>query len=132
MCASLGIPLAPDKVEGPTTCLTFLGIKIDTVAMELPLPDSDDEKVPNLPTVPAINDVNLALVQFSEIISLGQKLDFTMPWGKCSFELLVSMPTFAVQTHTNIGTCFVKHFERTYPVWSTLPEMVTRFKILVQ
>ena len=38
VCASLGVPLAPEKVEGPTTCLTFLGIEIDTVTMELWLP----------------------------------------------------------------------------------------------
>ena len=34
----LGIPLAPDKLEGPSTTLTFLGIEIDTVAMEIRLP----------------------------------------------------------------------------------------------
>lgn len=37
--AELGIPLAPDKVEGPTTCLTFLGIELDTVAMTARLPE---------------------------------------------------------------------------------------------
>ena len=30
--------VAPTKVEGPTTCLTFLGIEIDSVAQELRLP----------------------------------------------------------------------------------------------
>ncbi|XP_065918904.1 uncharacterized protein [Dysidea avara] len=30
LCTDLGIPLAPEKLEGPTTCLTFLGIEIDT------------------------------------------------------------------------------------------------------
>jgi hypothetical protein len=34
----LGIPLAPDKLEGPSTTPTFLGIEIDTVAMEIRLP----------------------------------------------------------------------------------------------
>ena len=29
--------MATDKCEGPTTCLTFLGIEIDTLAMELRL-----------------------------------------------------------------------------------------------
>ena len=29
--AQLGVPIAPEKFEGPTTCLTFLGIKIDTI-----------------------------------------------------------------------------------------------------
>ncbi len=26
----LGIPLAPDKTEGPSTCITFAGIELDT------------------------------------------------------------------------------------------------------
>ena len=37
-CKELGIPLAPHKSVGPTTCLVFLGIEIDTIAMELRLP----------------------------------------------------------------------------------------------
>ena len=38
LCIQLGIPLATEKVEkvkGPSTCLPFLGIKIDSVAQEL-------------------------------------------------------------------------------------------------
>ena len=34
----LGVPLAPDKVCGPATCITFLGIEIDTVERMLRLP----------------------------------------------------------------------------------------------
>ena len=34
----LGLPIAMDKLEGPVWCLTFLGIEIDTLAMELRLP----------------------------------------------------------------------------------------------
>ena len=34
----LGIPLEMSKLEGPSTCLTFLGIKVDTVANQLHLP----------------------------------------------------------------------------------------------
>lgn len=37
LCAKLGVPLEPSKTEGPTHCLTFLGIEIDTVAMEMRL-----------------------------------------------------------------------------------------------
>ncbi|XP_053547443.1 uncharacterized protein LOC128639207 isoform X2 [Bombina bombina] len=33
-----GVPLAEDKTEGPCTCLTFLGIEIDSVAQECRLP----------------------------------------------------------------------------------------------
>lgn len=34
LCATLGVPMADKKTEGPTRCLTFLGIELDTVAME--------------------------------------------------------------------------------------------------
>ena len=37
-CKELGIPLAVDKVEGPCTSLTFLGIELDTEKMQAPLP----------------------------------------------------------------------------------------------
>ena len=37
LCERLRVPLATEKLEGPTTCLTFLGIKVDTEAMELRL-----------------------------------------------------------------------------------------------
>ena len=38
-CKRLGVPLEPSKLEGPTTCLTFLGIEIDTVALQIRLPE---------------------------------------------------------------------------------------------
>ena len=37
-CADLGVPLAIDKLESPSTQLTFLGIEIDTVAGVVWLP----------------------------------------------------------------------------------------------
>ena len=36
--ARLEVPIAPDKLEGPSTVLTFLGIEMDMVAMSLRLP----------------------------------------------------------------------------------------------
>ena len=38
-CRLLGVPIAKHKTEGPATCLTFLGIEVDTVAFELRLPE---------------------------------------------------------------------------------------------
>ena len=37
-CRALGVPLEPSKLEGPATCLQFLGIEFDTVALQLRLP----------------------------------------------------------------------------------------------
>ena len=38
ICASLGVPLKVEKMEGPTEILIFLGVLIDTSKMELRLP----------------------------------------------------------------------------------------------
>ena len=37
-CQQLGVPIATEKCQGPSTCLEFLGIEMDTLAMELRLP----------------------------------------------------------------------------------------------
>ena len=38
LCDDLGVPLALEKVEGPSTTISFLGIVLDTVCMEIRLP----------------------------------------------------------------------------------------------
>ena len=38
-CHTLGVPLALEKVEGPSTVLSFLGILLDTHLMEARLPE---------------------------------------------------------------------------------------------
>ena len=48
-CKLLGVPVAAHKMEGPITCLTFLGIQIDTVSMSLSL--SQDKLACILPLV---------------------------------------------------------------------------------
>ena len=50
VCRRLGVPLASEKVEGPSTCLSFLGIVIDSVALELRLPDDKLRRIRSLLT----------------------------------------------------------------------------------
>ena len=38
LCAELGLPVAPAKLDGPSTTITFLGIEIDSCSQELRLP----------------------------------------------------------------------------------------------
>ena len=45
VCYNLGVPLAPEKQEGPSTCITFLGIVIDTHRQELRLPREKLERI---------------------------------------------------------------------------------------
>ena len=45
LCEILGVPVSREKVEGPATILTFLGILLDTMAMELRLPQVKLERL---------------------------------------------------------------------------------------
>ena len=38
VCAELGLPVAPAKVEGPSSVITFLGIEIDSLQQQVRLP----------------------------------------------------------------------------------------------
>ena len=44
-CSALGVPIAPDKLMGPCTCLTYLGIEIDTANMTIRLPSDKLKKL---------------------------------------------------------------------------------------
>ena len=44
-CNRLGVPVAPEKCEGPTTMLTYLGIEVDTMQMQLRLPEQKLRRV---------------------------------------------------------------------------------------
>ena len=45
VCSQLGVPIADDKTEGPSTRITYLGLSIDTEKMLIQIPD---EKVQGL------------------------------------------------------------------------------------
>ena len=38
LCTLLGLPMAADKLEGPTTCLIFLGVELDNINLKMRLP----------------------------------------------------------------------------------------------
>ena len=44
-CQALGVPVASEKIEGPATTLTYLGIEMDTVNMQLRLPQDKLDRV---------------------------------------------------------------------------------------
>ena len=48
VCAHLGIPIAEHKCEDPATCLTFLGIEVDTVSGQLRLPAGKLDRLKSL------------------------------------------------------------------------------------
>ena len=48
LCSKLGLPLHPDKLEGPSTCLSILGIELDTIRLQARLPTDKRERIVTL------------------------------------------------------------------------------------
>ncbi|KAM3921505.1 uncharacterized protein RB166_010897 [Leptodactylus fuscus] len=81
VCRLFGVPLAPEKTEGPATVVKFLGIVIDTVRFECRLPEDKLRELRDLVGV-AIRRRKLRL---RELQSLLGRLNFAcriMPMGR--------------------------------------------------
>ena len=102
----LGFPVARAKCEGPTTCLSFLGIEVDTAAMQLRLPADKLERINNL-----VNKwVGRKCITKKELESLAGHLQHAckvVPAGRCSmrriFELVSNADNPAQKVRLNIA-----------------------------
>jgi hypothetical protein len=50
-CARLGFPLKIEKIEGPTWVITFLGIILDSLRMEIRLPEDKAQELEVNPVI---------------------------------------------------------------------------------
>ena len=98
----LGIPLAPDKLEGPTSRLVFHGILIDSTVMECSLPpDKLSELVAELLTWSSRKKCIKR-----ELLSLIGKLNFAcriIPAGRIFLRRLIDLNTTARLPHHHIS-----------------------------
>ena len=102
--ARLGIPLAPEKIEGPTSRLTFLGIEIDSETMSLRLPQ--DKLDDRLGIIDAWS--RRRKCQKRELLSLVGKLAFAskvVPSGRIFLRRLIdlSMTVKKLSHHISIN-----------------------------
>ena len=100
-CEHLGVPIAFDKLEGPSTQITFLGILLDSEALTLSLPQ---EKLAEI----------LLLVQSwlsrrraskRELLSFIGKLSFAakvVPAGRLFLRRLIDLSTTVAKLHHHI------------------------------
>jgi hypothetical protein len=97
-CDRLGIPLAPEKVEGPTTDICFLGLRINSLSMEVSLPqDKYDALLSEL-----ISWSLRKKCQKRELLSLVGKLNFAcnvIPTGRTFLRRLIDLSTQATRLH---------------------------------
>jgi hypothetical protein len=72
MCVELGIPLNQDKSVIPTTCLTFLDLEIDTMSMQIRIPQDKVQELVNLLLFWVAKDK----IQLAPLQTLVGKLNF--------------------------------------------------------
>lgn len=89
-CQKAGIPLAPHKTEGPTRCLTFLGVELDTLLMLARLPIDKLQKYSlNIDTL--IGSEKVTLRQIRSIVGQLQYSTCVVTPGKAFLRRLINL-----------------------------------------
>ncbi|CAJ0933156.1 unnamed protein product [Ranitomeya imitator] len=124
-----GVPLAADKTVGPVTTLSFLGIEIDTVAMECRLPDDK--------LVAFREEVRKACtwrkITLHDLQSLLGKLNFAcriMPMGR-AFCRRLSLATVGVKSPLHFIR-LTKELKQDLKVWALFLEEYNGKSIWIQ
>jgi hypothetical protein len=86
-CKELGVPISEQKRDGPTTCLMYLGIEVETVASQLRLPQ---EKLQRLRTL-LVEWGDRKVCERRQLESLIGMLNHTYKVVRCSRSFLRRM-----------------------------------------
>ena len=82
VCEYIGVPLAPGKTVGPTQCLTFLGISLDTKLMVASIPkDKIESYAASLSA--ARRSPSLTLRDLQSLIGKLNFVAYIIPAGRC-------------------------------------------------
>ena len=108
LCGNLCVPVAMDKLEGPASTLTFLGITLDTVNQELRLPADKLREISQ-----AVTDwLGCRTATERELLSLIGKLAFAarvVPAGRLFCRRLIQLSTSVEKLHhyvyLNVEAC---------------------------
>ena len=125
---SLGVPLANDKLVGPTSCITFLGIEINSDSMSLGLPQPKCKEIQDLIKQWTIKKKCTK----RELLSLIGKLSFAakvVPSGRTFIRPLIDLSKSVVKLSHHIS---LNHEARQDIQWwaDYLPSWNGRYKIL--
>ena len=101
LCQAIGAPIKEEKVEGPTTCLTFLGIVLDTVSMEASI--SVERKTSLLTAIHSF--LTFRKCTKRQLLSLIGKLFFAckvVPAGRIFLRRLIDLSCSVTKLHHHI------------------------------
>ena len=94
-CRRLGVPLALEKVEGPTICLPFLGIILDSEHMEVCLPDDKLARIQGL----LVTWLDKKKATKREILSLVGLLQHAVKMVRCGRSFVSRMYATVAKVH---------------------------------
>ena len=103
VCAKLGFPIAPDKLEGPAQIIIFLGILLDTKLMQLRLPE--DKLLALMDLLKEWQTIRTKVTK-RKLLSLIGKLSFAakaVPAGRLFLRRLIDLSTKAKKLHHHIS-----------------------------
>ena len=101
LCQAIGAPIKEEKVEGPTTRLTFLGIVLDTVSMEASI--SVERKTSLLTAIHSF--LTFRKCTKRQLLSLIGKLSFScrvVPAGQIFLRWLIDLSCSVTRLHHHI------------------------------
>lgn len=114
--ARLGIPLSPLKTLGPTTCLDYLGVTLNTLTMQARLPEDKIDRIRNLLT----QFIKIKSVTKRELLSLLGHLNFAcrvnVP-GRTFVSYLLQISTSVRELHHHIHIS--RECQKDLQMWST-------------
>ena len=101
LCQHLGVPLANDKTQGPSQCLSFAGIELDTVAMEARLPL---EKVNKYHTIVSEHSrkKKTTLRELQSLIGVLNHCCYIVPPGRAFLCRLINLTKGTTNPHFHI------------------------------
>ena len=101
LCETLGIPLAPEKTEGPLTTLTFAGIELDSISMEARLPMEKIGRYRDL--IRSIKSCKrVTLRQLQSAIGALNHCVYIVPVGRAFLRRLINLTIGITQPHHHI------------------------------
>ena len=113
VCAHLGVPLATHKVEGPSLVLEFLGILLDTTAMEARLPEDKLLRLRSL-VHEWIGKKSCTKRELLSLIGLLQHASKVVVPGRTFLRRLIDLSTMASELHHQIR---LSHTARNDLLW---------------
>ena len=100
-CEQVGVPIKSDKTVGPCTCLTFMGLELDSGKMEVRLPKDKLEKKSGLFWA-HIRNVKIRLHTLQSIIGLLNFCCIVVRSGRCFFRRLIDLTRYVSQPNHRV------------------------------